>query len=64
VADNPAAFAAAVRRLLADPAAAARLAHQARGLVEARYDWGRLTPALPALYEALCAGERASPTPA
>ena len=53
VAETPDAFAAAVLRLLAQPMLGARLAANARALVEARYDWVRLTPALPALYAAL-----------
>lgn len=53
VGDTPAAFAAAVLRLLEEPALAEQLARRARALVEARYDWARLTPTLPALYEAL-----------
>jgi glycosyltransferase involved in cell wall biosynthesis len=53
LADDPPAFAAAVLRLLADPALAARLAARARELVEERYDWTRLTPALLSLYQDL-----------
>jgi glycosyltransferase involved in cell wall biosynthesis len=54
-ADAPGAFAAAVLRLLGDAGERARLAQRARALVEARYDWARLAPALPALYAALTA---------
>jgi glycosyltransferase involved in cell wall biosynthesis len=57
VADTPAAFAAAVLRLRADPALGARLARGARALVEQRYDWSRLTPTLLEVYRALGAGE-------
>ncbi len=52
-ADSPAAFAQAVLRLLDDPALAARLAARARALVEERYDWTRLAPALLDLYRFL-----------
>src|SRR5262249_30570264 len=54
-ADAPGAFAAAVLRLLGDAGERARLAERARALVEARYDWARLAPALPALYADLTA---------
>ena len=64
VADTPAAFADAVLRLLADPTEATRLAQHARALVETHYDWERLTPALPALYQTLVrAGETYSGLP-
>jgi glycosyltransferase involved in cell wall biosynthesis len=53
LADEPAAFAAAIVRLLDDPAERARLAWHARALVEARYDWGQLAPTLLALYGTL-----------
>ena len=39
VADRPEDFARAVRRVLDDPAEAARLAGAARRLIEERYDW-------------------------
>lgn len=39
IADDPAAFAEAVLRVLRDPALRKRLALNARGLVESRYDW-------------------------
>jgi glycosyltransferase involved in cell wall biosynthesis len=55
LADAPAAFADAVLRLLAEPALAARLAARARALVEERYDWTRLAPALLELYRVLAA---------
>jgi glycosyltransferase involved in cell wall biosynthesis len=57
VADTPGAFAAAVLRLLADPALGARLARAARALVGRRYDWSRLTPTLVEVYRALASGE-------
>ncbi len=40
LADEPAAFAAAVARLLADPAQGDRLGRAGRALVEERYSWG------------------------
>jgi glycosyltransferase involved in cell wall biosynthesis len=42
IADEPAVFAAAVVRLLQDPATREHLARQARQLVEERYDWNRI----------------------
>ncbi|OQA20032.1 MAG: GDP-mannose-dependent alpha-(1-2)-phosphatidylinositol mannosyltransferase [Chloroflexi bacterium ADurb.Bin360] len=42
LADDPAAFAAATLRLLREPALRARLATNARRLVEERYDWSRI----------------------
>lgn len=50
VADEPAAFARAVARLLADRAEAARLADNARRLVEATYDWRTALAPLDRLY--------------
>jgi sugar transferase (PEP-CTERM/EpsH1 system associated) len=60
VADDAAAFAAAVARLLASPDRRQQLAARARALVEARYDWARLAPALLTWYATLAA-ERAAP---
>lgn len=51
LADDPQRFAAAVLRLLADDALAARLAANARRLVEQRYDWDTLGRRFVALVE-------------
>lgn len=51
LADDPQRFAAAVLRLLADDALAARLAANARHLVEQRYDWDTLGRRFVALVE-------------
>ena len=59
VADEPDAFAAAVVRVLADPALALRLARNARALVEPRYSWAASVAALEQLWE--CAAGRESP---
>jgi polysaccharide biosynthesis protein PslH len=53
LADAPADFAAAVLRLLDDPALAARLASAGRGLVTAGYDWSAIVPRFEALYHEL-----------
>jgi glycosyltransferase involved in cell wall biosynthesis len=50
IADTPAAMAAAVARVLDDPALAAALAARARELVVARYDWDAITARLLAAY--------------
>lgn len=50
LADQPAAFADAVLRLLADPALGARLGAAGRALVDARYDWSVIIPALERVY--------------
>ena len=50
VADEPAEFARAVIRLLAEPAEAARLARAGRELVEARYDWRTALSGLDRVY--------------
>ncbi len=50
-AETPAEFAAAVLRLLADPALAARLAGTARALLEARFAWSQVARQ----FEAICA---------
>ena len=55
LADTPDAFAAAVTRLLADPALRRSLAGNGRRLVEQQYDWQVALPALDAVY----AGARA-----
>jgi sugar transferase (PEP-CTERM/EpsH1 system associated) len=59
VADQAAAFAEAVARLLASPNLRQQLAARARALVETQYDWDRLAPALLTWYAALAA-ERAT----
>jgi len=41
IADSPSAFAAAVLRLLRDPASAARLGQRAATLVRSRFGWSR-----------------------
>jgi len=51
IADDPAAFAEAVVRLLRDPALRARLAQNARALVEAHYDWAHIGAQFAALVE-------------
>ena len=52
LADDAASMAAAVVRLLRDPAASTALALRARALVEARYDWDGIAARLLATYEA------------
>jgi glycosyltransferase involved in cell wall biosynthesis len=64
LADEPAAFARAVVRLLDDPAAGRALADGGRALVEARYDWRVLAPALEALYDQLVPTSRGAVAPA
>lgn len=54
-AETPAAFAAAVVRLLDEPALRDALAASARALVRAAYDWSAVSPALLDLYERLAA---------
>jgi glycosyltransferase involved in cell wall biosynthesis len=51
-ADTPAEFASAVARLLADPAAAAKLDQAARARVEARFGW----PQIARQFESICQG--------
>jgi glycosyltransferase involved in cell wall biosynthesis len=51
IANEPAAFAAEVARLLQDSALRARLATNARHLVEERYDWGQIGEAFVTLVE-------------
>jgi glycosyltransferase involved in cell wall biosynthesis len=53
VADGAAAFAAAVRALLADPAEAARLGRAARAVVESRFRWEACLAPLERLYASL-----------
>ena len=59
VADDPGQFAAAVIRLLREPATAARLAAAARSLVEERYDWRNALAGLDRVY---APGAASSPT--
>lgn len=54
LADDPAAFAAATLRLLREPALRARLAANARRLVEARYDWSHIGASFVDLVEHAC----------
>jgi glycosyltransferase involved in cell wall biosynthesis len=53
LADSPTAFAAAVLRLLHDPAQRWRLGRQGRELVQTQYDWRLITPSLLQMYESL-----------
>jgi glycosyltransferase involved in cell wall biosynthesis len=53
VADTPEAFAAAVTRLLRDPALGERLAKAGRRRVLERYDWRAVCPAIDAVYETI-----------
>lgn len=53
IADDPAAFAEAVLRLLRDASLRARLARNARALVEAKYDWAHIGAQFAALVEGL-----------
>ncbi len=53
IADDPAAFAEATLRLLRDVALRARLVHNARALVEAKYDWAHIGAQFAALVEGL-----------
>lgn len=50
LADSPADFATACRRLLADPAAAAALGRRGRAFVEQNYGWEQIVPRLERLY--------------
>jgi glycosyltransferase involved in cell wall biosynthesis len=50
IADDPAEFAAATLRLLADRALAEALGHNGRRLIESRYDYRQLYPALEGVY--------------
>ena len=51
LADEPAAFAAAVVSLLRDPARGAEMTRRARRRVEAHYDWRAIVPRLARVYE-------------
>jgi polysaccharide biosynthesis protein PslH len=55
LADDPAAFAEAVLRLLADRALGRRLGAAGRALVQERYDWSTIVPGLEAIYQELIA---------
>jgi glycosyltransferase involved in cell wall biosynthesis len=55
VADGAAAFAAAVRSVLDDPALARRLGAEGRALAEARFDWSRIADAHEEIYAAALA---------
>jgi len=59
IADDPDAAAAAILRLLADPAARRRLGNAARRLVENRYDWSQCLAPLEPLYAEIL-GKRAA----
>ena len=58
IADEPAALADAIVRLLRDPARARQMAWQARALVESRYDWNGIAEALDAIYSEIRGGGR------
>jgi glycosyltransferase involved in cell wall biosynthesis len=53
LADDPADFAAAVLRLIGDPALGQRLGAAGRALVRERYDWSVVVPRLEAIYQDL-----------
>ncbi len=55
LADQPAGFAAALLRLLDDPALAHRLGADGRVLVRTGYDWSAIVPRREALYARLIA---------
>jgi glycosyltransferase involved in cell wall biosynthesis len=55
-AGDPAAHAAALLQLLADPATAQSMGRDGRRLVETRYNWQAMEPRLLALYEAVLSG--------
>jgi glycosyltransferase involved in cell wall biosynthesis len=63
VADTPDAFARQVLRLMNDPALAARLAAEARHLVERYYTWEHSVDALEAVYDAALVEGRRSEQP-
>jgi len=56
IADQPAAFADAVSRLLADPDLAARIGHSARHLTVQRYSWSGAAQALEGFYRQILEG--------
>ncbi|HET8760891.1 MAG TPA: glycosyltransferase family 4 protein [Nitrospiria bacterium] len=57
VADDPAAFASGVVRLLRDPALRQRLERDALDAVRARYDWSRMADQMDELYQRVAADE-------
>jgi glycosyltransferase involved in cell wall biosynthesis len=57
-AEDPAAFAAAIVRLLDDAALRARVGAAGRAVVERHYDWRAIGRRLAGLYEGLRAGRR------
>jgi glycosyltransferase involved in cell wall biosynthesis len=63
VADDAAAFAAAVRGLLDDPALAARVGASGRALVETRFDWDAIAAGHDVLYEDLLRDPGPLPVP-
>jgi len=58
LADGPAAFAAAIGRVLDDPGLGARLGREARLLVEERYSWDTAAQALEGLYDEVLGAKR------
>ncbi len=62
IADRPADFAVAVRRLIQDRELADRLALNGRRLIETRYDWRQVYPAIEVAYRGLWKHRRHSPT--
>src|SRR5712691_1060599 len=60
IADDPARFAAAVTRLLADPALGARLGRAGRELAVRRYSWKAAAASLERFFEQVVAGRRAA----
>ena len=52
IADSAEAMAAAIVRLLSDPATSAAIAHRARAFVEERFDWDGIAARLVTTYEA------------
>jgi glycosyltransferase involved in cell wall biosynthesis len=53
LADDPADFAAAVLRLIDDPALGRQLGANGRALVREHYDWSVIVPRLEAIYQDL-----------
>jgi len=64
IADEPAAFAASVVRLLEDPAEAASLGRRGRTLVESRYGWEQSVAELERFHNSLFETQRKLPQPA
>jgi len=61
VGDQPETFVAGIERLLASPQLRRRLAHHARSLVEARYDWSKIVDDLDEAYKMVtCSNPSAS----